>query len=79
MFEYGEEKVQTPNSLACFKGAVKAVVGKNQQVVGSSPSAGSIWLGASWLDLSDPSISVCLVGRCLLCEVWQLCRKNLKH
>lgn len=46
---YGEEKVQTPNSERyCCAEAVKAVAGKNQQVVGSSPSAGSI-LGFSVL------------------------------
>jgi len=40
--KYGEEKVQTPNPGPTGHGAVKAVVGMNQQVVGSSPSAGSI-------------------------------------
>ena len=40
---YGEEKVQTPNRLGR---AAKAVAGMNQQVVGSSPSAGSIRTGS---------------------------------
>ncbi|MGI9317159.1 MAG: hypothetical protein ACR2QW_07525 [bacterium] len=39
---YGEEKVQTPNSRPFGDfGAAKAVVGMNQPVGGSSPSAGS--------------------------------------
>ena len=50
---YGEEKVQTPNRFRRTGkppgrrfGAVKAVAGMNQQVVGSSPSAGSIRTGS---------------------------------
>jgi len=44
---YGEEKVQTPNIILMM--AVKAVAGKNQQVGGSNPFAGSSLLIASLL------------------------------
>ncbi|MEM7194393.1 MAG: hypothetical protein AAF402_05550 [Pseudomonadota bacterium] len=51
---YGEEKVQTPNGADCkalgellWVPAAKAVVGKNQQVVGSNPSSGSSLLADS--------------------------------